>query len=63
MAPDGEAGYSAEVFNALGDTLAVITVPESALEALREAEQRVSSRDERQQATRRVTRTGVRGIK
>ena len=38
VAPDGEAGYSAEVFNALGDTLAVITVPESALEALREDE-------------------------
>jgi len=43
VAPDGEAGYSAEVFNALGNTLAVITVPESALEVLREAEQRVSS--------------------
>ncbi len=38
VAPDGEAGYSAEVFNALGNTLAVITVPESALEALREDE-------------------------
>ena len=36
--PNGEDGYSAEVFNAVGDTLAVITVPESALEALREAE-------------------------
>ena len=32
---NGEDGYSAEVFNAVGDTLAVITVPESALEALR----------------------------
>jgi hypothetical protein len=31
-----EDGYSAAVFNALGDTIAVITVPESALEPLRE---------------------------
>jgi hypothetical protein len=38
LAQDGEEGYSAEVFNAVGDTLAVITVPESALEALREDE-------------------------
>jgi hypothetical protein len=38
VARDGEDGYSAEVFNALGDTLAVITVPESALEPLREDE-------------------------
>ena len=29
--PDGEDGYSLEVFNALGDTIAVITVPESAI--------------------------------
>ena len=36
VARDGEDGYSAEVFNAVGDTLAVITVPESALEPLRE---------------------------
>jgi hypothetical protein len=35
---DGEDGYSAEVFNAIGDTLAVITVAESALEPLREDE-------------------------
>lgn len=35
---DGEEGYSAEVFNAIGDTLAVITVPESALKPLREDE-------------------------
>jgi hypothetical protein len=35
VACDGEDGYSAEVFNALGETLAVITVSESALEALR----------------------------
>ena len=38
VARDGEDGYSAEVFNAIGDTLAVITVPESALEPLREDE-------------------------
>ena len=38
LAPDGTEGYSAEVFNALGDTLAVITVPDSALEPLREDE-------------------------
>lgn len=38
VARDGEDGYSAEVFNALGDTIAVITVPESALEPLREDE-------------------------
>jgi hypothetical protein len=35
---DGQSGYSAEVFNAVGDTLTVITVPESALEPLREDE-------------------------
>jgi hypothetical protein len=38
LAPDGKEGYSAEVFNVLGDTLAVISVPESALEPLREDE-------------------------
>ena len=32
--PDGEDGYSIEVFNALGDTIAVTSVPESALEPL-----------------------------
>jgi hypothetical protein len=37
-APDGTEGYSAEVFNALGGTLAVITVPDSALEPLRDDE-------------------------
>lgn len=37
-ARDGEDGYSAEVLNALGETLTVITVPESALEPLREDE-------------------------
>jgi hypothetical protein len=35
---DREDGYSAEVFNALGDSIAVITVPESALAPLREDE-------------------------
>lgn len=38
VARDGEDGYRAEVFNALGETLTVITVPESALEPLREDE-------------------------
>jgi hypothetical protein len=33
---DREDGYSAEVFNALGDTIAVITLPESVLKPLRE---------------------------
>ncbi|MBI2929985.1 MAG: DUF4926 domain-containing protein [Verrucomicrobia bacterium] len=35
---DREDGYSAEVFNAVGDTMAVITAPEFALEPLREDE-------------------------
>lgn len=34
----GEFGYSIEVFNALGKTVAVLTVPESHLESLREDE-------------------------
>jgi hypothetical protein len=34
--PGGEEGYSLEVFNALGDTLVVTVVPESAIEVLRE---------------------------
>ena len=38
VARDGEDGYSAEVFNAVGNTLAVITIPESALEPLGEDE-------------------------
>lgn len=38
VAPDGEEGYSVEVLNALGDTIAVTTVPASALEALRKDE-------------------------
>ena len=32
--PGGEDGYSLEVFNALGETIAVITVPESAIKSL-----------------------------
>lgn len=35
---DGEDGYSLEVFNAIGDTITVITVPESAIEPLTENE-------------------------
>lgn len=35
---DGEPGYSVEVFNAVGQTVAVLTVPESSLEALRSDE-------------------------
>ena len=31
---NGEDGYSLEVFNAVGDTIAVITLPESALQPL-----------------------------
>ena len=38
VAPDGTEGYSIEVFNAVGATIAVTTVPASALEALREDE-------------------------
>lgn len=34
----GEDGYSLELFNALGDTLAVITVAESSIEPLTENE-------------------------
>jgi hypothetical protein len=36
--PDRGDGYSLEVFNALGDTIAVITVPESLIESLKEDE-------------------------
>ena len=32
----GEDGYSLELFNALGDTIAVITEPESSIEPLSE---------------------------
>jgi hypothetical protein len=35
---DGEDGYSLELFNAPGDTIAVITVSESAIESLTEYE-------------------------
>ena len=35
VAPDGTEGYSIEVFNAVGGTLTVTTVPASSLEALR----------------------------
>lgn len=38
MAPDGTRGYAVEVFNALGETIDVQTVPASAVEALREDE-------------------------
>ena len=36
VAPDGAEGYSIEVFNAVGDTIAVTAVPVSALDPLRE---------------------------
>lgn len=32
--PGGEEGYSIEVFNTVGDTIAVTTVPQSSLEPL-----------------------------
>ncbi|MBI4595805.1 MAG: DUF4926 domain-containing protein [Candidatus Tectomicrobia bacterium] len=35
---DGEDGYSLEVFNVLGDTIAVVTVPVSSIEPLAEDE-------------------------
>ena len=35
---DGEDGYSLELFNTLGDTIAVITVSASAIEPLNEYE-------------------------
>jgi hypothetical protein len=38
VAPDGSEGYSIEVFNAVGDTITVTTVPETSLEPLREDE-------------------------
>jgi hypothetical protein len=34
VAPDGTGGYSIEVFNAVGDTIAVTAVPATALEAV-----------------------------
>ncbi len=38
VAPDGENGYSIEVCNALGETIAVTAVPESALQTLHKNE-------------------------
>lgn len=38
VAPDGNEGYSIEVFNAVGDTIAVTAVSETSLEPLREDE-------------------------
>ncbi len=38
IAPDGEEGYSIEVLNALGETIAVTALLASALEPLREDE-------------------------
>lgn len=38
VAPDNTEGYSIEVFNAVGDTIAVTSVPTAALETLREDE-------------------------
>lgn len=38
VAPDGTERYSIEVFNALGDTIAVTSVSVSAIEALRQDE-------------------------
>ena len=35
IAPDGTEGFSIEVFNAVGETIAVTAVPISALEAIR----------------------------
>jgi hypothetical protein len=38
VAPDGTEGYSIEVFNAVGDTIAVTAVAATALEPFREDE-------------------------
>lgn len=38
VAPDGTEGYSIEVFNAVGDTIAVTAVAATTLEPLREDE-------------------------
>ena len=35
VAPDGSEGFSIEVFNGVGDTIAVTVVPAAALELLR----------------------------
>ena len=37
-APGGETGYSIEIFNAVGDTIAVTVVPESFLQELTASE-------------------------
>lgn len=37
-APGMEPGYSLEVLNAVGETLAIVTLPESQIEALRRDE-------------------------
>ena len=36
--PGREDGYSLEIFNAVGDTIAVVTIPESLIEPLTEDE-------------------------
>ena len=38
LSPNGENGYSIEVFNAVSDTIAITAVPESALESLHKNE-------------------------
>lgn len=38
IAADGAEGYSIEVYNAVGDTIAVTAVPATSLEALRDDE-------------------------
>ena len=38
VARDGSEGYSIEVFNAVGETIAVTAIPETALETLLEDE-------------------------
>ncbi len=38
VGPDGKEGYSIEVFNAVGDTVAVTVVDEDAIEALQSDE-------------------------
>ena len=38
LSPNGESGYSIEVFTAVGDIIAVTAVPESALEPLHKNE-------------------------
>jgi len=36
--PESETGYSLEIFNAVGETLAVVTVRESEIQSLRKDE-------------------------